>query len=303
VEIGEAVGTIAAQSIGEPGTQLTMRTFHTGGVASSEDITQGLPRVEELFEARKSFKENAGALISEVDGKVAEIVEDGNKVRITVEHSYEFEGKENTQTELRFYETSRRATILVQLGSNVKAGDKLTEGSIDTYKLLEVANVTAVEKYILEEVQKVYGQNGIGISDKHIEIIIKQMLQKLAIIDGGDTKLLAGTQVTVNTFNEANYQAFSEGKRPAVAYPLLQGIKSASLNVESFLSAVSFQETAKTLINAAIRGKKDDLDGLKENVITGKLIPAGTGLVRYRDPEYKVNSAKVSYGEYTIASK
>ncbi len=267
VEIGEAVGIMAAQSIGEPGTQLTMRTFHTGGVAGG-DITMGLPRVQELFEARTPKGE---AVISEITGEVVSISETGGRYTVVVRN----------ELEEKSYLTNFGARLRVKVGQNVVNGEKITEGTISPKKLLEVADVTAVQKYILKEVQKVYRSQGISISDKHIEVIVRQMLRKLVIVEGGDTEMLPGTRVDMVDFTEQNEIALIEGRRPAVARPLVLGITKAALETDSFLSAASFQETTRVLTDAAIRGKIDILHGLKENVITGKLIPAGTGL---RDP-------------------
>ena len=265
VEVGEAVGIMAAQSIGEPGTQLTMRTFHTGGVAGS-DITQGLPRVQELFEARNPKGE---ALISEIAGKVTKIEEKNGCYLVTVTNDLE----EKT------YTTNFGARLRVKKGDMVKNGGKITEGAISPKKLLEVSDVTAVENYILKEVQKVYSAQSIGISDKHIEVIVRQMLRKVFVVDAGDTDMLSGTRVNINTFTAKNTKAILEGKHPAVFSPLILGITKAALETESFLSAASFQETTRVLTDAAIKGKLDSLHGLKENVITGHLIPAGRGLV------------------------
>ncbi len=263
--IGEAVGIMAAQSIGEPGTQLTMRTFHTGGVAGS-DITQGLPRVQELFEARPP---KGVAVISKIDGVVKDITEKGGAFSITVKNKLE----EITLN------TNYGARLRVTQGQEVKAGQKLTEGAVDPSELLINAGVNAVEKYILKEVQKVYRRQGIGISDKHIEVIISQMLRKVHILDSGDTNLLPDTLVDRVKFTEENQKALLEGKRPAVCTPKILRITKAALETESFLSAASFQETAKILTDAAIKGKTDYLHGLKENVITGRLIPAGRGIL------------------------
>lgn len=270
VQIGEAVGIMAAQSIGEPGTQLTMRTFHTGGVAGS-DITQGLPRVQELFEARTPKGE---ALISEITGKVVKIEEKNGCYNITVEN--DIDGQKT-------YTTNFGARLRVKKGDMVKNGGQLTEGAISPKKLLEVADVTAVENYILKEVQKVYSAQSIGISDKHIEVIVRQMLRKVLVVEAGDTDLLAGTRVNINTFTAKNVDAIMAGKHPAVFSPLILGITKSALETESFLSAASFQETTRVLTDAAIKGKVDYLHGLKENVITGHLIPAGRGLMKEED--------------------
>ena len=265
VQVGEAVGIMAAQSIGEPGTQLTMRTFHTGGVAGS-DITQGLPRVQELFEARNPKGE---ALISEIPGTITKIEEKNGCYLVTVRNDLE----EKT------YTTAFGAKLRVKKGDKVINGGKITEGAIDPKKLLEVSDVTAVEKYIIKEVQKVYSAQSIGISDKHIEVIVRQMLRKVYVIDAGDTDLIAGTRASINTFTNKNNEAIVNGKRPAVFSPLILGITKAALETDSFLSAASFQETTRVLTDAAIKGKVDYLHGLKENVITGHLIPAGRGLM------------------------
>ncbi|MDD3113611.1 MAG: DNA-directed RNA polymerase subunit beta' [Candidatus Izemoplasmatales bacterium] len=272
-EVGESVGTIAAQSIGEPGTQLTMRTFHTGGVAG-EDITQGLPRVQELFEARKS---KLKAIISEINGEVDEITPVEERSIIIIKN----------EIETKKYETNSNVQPLVSVGDKVTAGMQLTEGAIDPKELLRVADMLTVQQYILKEVQKVYRSQAVEISDKHIEIIVRQMTRKMTVILEGDTELLPGSQISVNEFIEANKVAFAEGKRPAIAKPVLLGITKASLRSESFLSACSFQETTRVLTDAAIRGKSDPLLGLKENVIIGGLIPAGTGILRHKSLEYE----------------
>ena len=279
VEVGEAVGIMAAQSIGEPGTQLTMRTFHTGGVAGS-DITQGLPRVQELFEARTPKGE---ALISEISGKVTNIEEKGGCYLVTVKN--DLESKE--------YTTAFGAKLRVKKGDTVINGGKITEGAISPKKLLEVSDVTAVEKYIIKEVQKVYSAQSIGISDKHIEVIIRQMLRKVFVLDAGDTDMIAGTRVSINTFTAKNNEAIASGKRPAVFSPLLLGITKAALETDSFLSAASFQETTRVLTDAAIKGKTDYLHGLKENVITGHLIPAGRGLLPEEDGDKLIDEFTV----------
>ena len=266
-KVGDTVGIMAAQSIGEPGTQLTMRTFHTGGVAGS-DITQGLPRVQELFEARKPKGE---AIISEITGKVESITVD-EKDKSTIRITNELESKE--------YTTVIGAHVIVSEGEEVENGQALTSGAINPKELLQVADVTAVEKYIVQEVHKVYRIQGIDISDKHIEVIVKQMLRKMVIVDAGDTSLLPGTRVEINRFTEENEKAILEGKRPAVGYPRVLGITKAALDTESFLSSASFQETTKVLTDAAIKGSVDYLHGLKENVMIGKLIPAGETFTR-----------------------
>ena len=265
VELGEVVGIMAAQSIGEPGTQLTMRTFHDGGVAGGADITQGLPRIQELFEARNP---KAKSIISEIEGDVTSLIDNAGRVEVVI----------TNELETRSYLAPYGAKIRVDVGDHISIGDKITKGSIDPKELLSVADVETVENYIIKEVQKVYRIQGIEISDKHIEIIVKQMLRKMKVIEGGDTGCLPGTNVNISAFTELNREVLKEGKHPAVARPVLLGITKASLETESFLSAASFQETTKILTDAAIKGKKDLLKGLKENVLIGKLLPAGTGL-------------------------
>ena len=269
VLLGETIGIMAAQSIGEPGTQLTMRTFHMGGVAGDADITQGLPRIQELFEARVP---KAKSIISEINGHVSTITTQGDhnnqRSEVTVANDLE------TKT----YLTPIGAKVAVSEGDIVEPGDKITEGSISPKELLSVASAEAVEKYILKEVQQVYRLQGIEISDKHIEIIIQQMMRRMKIVEGGDTTALPGSHVSVKNFTELNRQVLKEGKHPAVGRPILLGITKASLETDSWLSAASFQETTRILTDAAIRGKVDHLKGLKENVIIGKLLPAGTGL-------------------------
>jgi DNA-directed RNA polymerase subunit beta' len=264
VALGEAVGIMAAQSIGEPGTQLTMRVFHTGGMAGS-DITSGLPRVQELVEARNPKGES---LISEIAGTVTEIKDLGGRYEVTVKNDLD----EKT------YTTGYNARLRVKKGDVIENGAKITEGAVSPKKLLEVADPEKVEVLMLKEIQKVYAAQGIGISDKHIEVIVRQMLRKMYIIDAGDTTLLPGTRVSVERFTEANQRVLINGGRPAVGHPMILGITKAALETESFLSAASFQETTRVLTDAAIKAKSDPLHGLKENVITGKLIPAGTGL-------------------------
>lgn len=273
VEVGEAVGTIAAQSIGEPGTQLTMRTFHTGGVAGS-DITQGLPRIQEIFEARNP---KGQAVITEIEG----VVED---IKLAKDRQQEIVVKGANET--RSYLASGTSRLKVEVGQSVERGEVLTEGSIEPKNLLAVAGLNATESYLLKEVQKVYRMQGVEIDDKHVEVMVRQMLRKVRIIEAGDTKLLPGSLVDIHSFTDANREAFKERKRPATAKPVLLGITKASLETESFLSAASFQETTRVLTDAAIKGKRDDLLGLKENVIIGKLIPAGTGMRRYSDVKY-----------------
>ena len=274
VEVGEAVGTIAAQSIGEPGTQLTMRTFHTGGVASSEDITQGLPRIQEIFEARNPKGE---AVITEVTGEVVEITEEAatRKKEVTVKG----------ETDTRTYEVPFTARMHVEVGDFIHRGTPLTEGSIQPKHLLQVRDTLSVETYLLAEVQKVYRSQGVEIGDKHVEVMVRQMLRKVRVMDAGDTDLLPGTLMDIADFEQANQQILFDGGVPATSRPVLMGITKASLETNSFLSAASFQETTRVLTDAAIRGKKDPLLGLKENVIIGKIIPAGTGMARYRNLE------------------
>jgi DNA-directed RNA polymerase subunit beta' len=269
VEVGEAVGVVAAQSIGEPGTQLTMRTFHTGGVASASDITQGLPRIQELFEARNP---KGKAVLSEVDGKVKAVDRlRGGTSLITIVDNKDKEYK---------YSVDPNVEALVRKGSVVKAGQKLTPGSINPKELLRVVSTDAASAYILEEVQKVYRAQGVEISDKHIELIIRQMLRRIHVVTEGETDLLPGTEVSISEFKRENKKAFKENKKLAVGRPILLGITRASLRSDSFLSAASFQETTRILTDAAIKGKTDELHGLKENVIIGGLIPAGTGILR-----------------------
>lgn len=281
VEVGEAVGTIAAQSIGEPGTQLTMRTFHTGGVAGS-DITQGLPRIQEIFEARNP---KGQAVITEIEG----VVED---IKLAKDRQQEIVVKGANET--RSYLASGTSRIIVEIGQPVQRGEVLTEGSIEPKNYLSVAGLNATESYLLKEVQKVYRMQGVEIDDKHVEVMVRQMLRKVRIIEAGDTKLLPGSLVDIHNFTDANREAFKHCKRPATAKPVLLGITKASLETESFLSAASFQETTRVLTDAAIKGKRDDLLGLKENVIIGKLIPAGTGMRRYSDVKYEKTAKPVA---------
>ncbi len=267
VDVGEAVGIIAAQSIGEPGTQLTMRTFHSGGVAG-DDITQGLPRVEELFEARKPKHH---AIIAENEGTV-EVQDDLRKVTITSDDGEPHE-----------YEIPYGARMVAQTGMKMKLGDKITEGSINPHDILRVCGLKETQRYLVYEVQKVYKSQGVGINDKHIEVMVRQMLHKVKIEDSGDTYFLPGEYIDINSFEAVNARVIENGGEPAVAKPILLGITKASLATDSFLSAASFQETTRVLTDAAIKGKVDPLIGLKENVIIGKLIPAGTGMGRYRN--------------------
>ena len=292
VQVGEAVGIIAAQSIGEPGTQLTMRTFHTGGVAGG-DITQGLPRVEELFEARKP---KGLAIIAEFGGKV--------EVRDT---------KKKREVVVTNQETGEQKAYLIPYGSRIKArimdgividaGDELTEGSVNPHDILRIKGVRAVQDYMIKEVQRVYRLQGVEINDKHIEVIVRQMLKKIRVEEAGDSEFLPGTQVDVLDFNDVNEQLEAEGKEPAVGKQVILGITKSSLATNSFLSAASFQETTKVLTEAAINGREDPLVGLKENVIIGKLIPAGTGMHMYRDVKLSTDQDEVvvSEEEDTIA--
>ena len=273
VEIGETVGVMAAQSIGEPGTQLTMRTFHTGGVAGGEDITQGLPRVQELFEARNP---KGKATIAEIDGKVTKIKEDHGKYKISI----------TNKLETKEHVTNYGSKLSVEKGDEVKCGDKLTEGAISPKELLDVTDPITTQEYILKEVQNTYRSQGVDISDKHIEIIARRMISRMRIIEGGDTKFLPGSLVNFYDFTNGNKDAVIHGKRPASGKPVLLGITKASLETDSFLSAASFQETTRILTDAAIKGKVDALEGLKENVIIGKAIPAGTGIKDYQDVDY-----------------
>ena len=281
VEVGESVGIIAAQSIGEPGTQLTMRTFHTGGVAGA-DITQGLPRIQELFEARTP---KGKAIISEINGTISEIEQVEERYKVTVENGFEE----------HVYETNSGVTLLVVEGEDVFSGQKITDGSIDPKQLLKATDAETTQQYILKEVQKVYRAQGIEISDKHIEIIIHQMMKKINIVLEGDTLLLPGQQVSIREFKEANQVALQGRLNPAKGRPVLLGITRASLRSESFLSAASFQETTRVLTDAAIHGKVDELVGLKENVIIGGLIPAGTGILK--DTKFTYEKPKVEEPE------
>lgn len=269
VEVGEAVGIIAAQSIGEPGTQLTMRTFHTGGVAG-DDITQGLPRIQEIFEARNP---KGQAVISEIDGVVTAINEGRDRQQeITVQG----------EVETRNYTVPYTGRLKVGVNAEVLRGQELTEGSIDPKELLKVKDMVSVQEYLLLEVQKVYRMQGVEIGDKHVEVMVRQMLRKVRVIDAGDTDVLPGTLLDVHQFTDANERVLLDGRTPATGRPVLLGITKASLETDSFLSAASFQETTRVLTDAAIKGKRDELLGLKENVIIGKLVPAGTGMNRYR---------------------
>ena len=275
VEIGEAVGTMGAQSIGEPGTQLTMRTFHTGGVAGGEDITQGLPRVEELFEARTP---KGKALIAEIDGTVSKIEDVKGRTKIYIKNA----------NEIREHLTAYGAKLRVEKGDKVQAGDRLTEGNVSPKELLMVTDPNTVQQYILKEVQKVYRSQGVDINDKHVELIARRMISQIRIMDSGDTNFLPSTVVSINKFAEGNKDVILQGKKPAIGQPILLGITKSSLQTDSFLASASFQETTRILTEAAVKGKVDNLHGLKENVIIGKLIPAGTGAKEYMDIGYSL---------------
>ncbi len=277
VEIGEAVGIMAAQSIGEPGTQLTMKNFNTGGVAGGEDITQGLPRVQEIFEARNP---KGKATISEINGVVTKIVDEGGHFKIYVKND----------VETREHSTNYGVDVICEIGQEVKAGEKLTKGAVNPKELLVVTDPITVQEYILFEIQRVYRSQGVEVSDKHVEIIAKRMISKIKIIDSGDSLFLPGTMVDINHFTDENKRLILEGKRPSTGKPVLLGITKASLETDSFLSAASFQETTRILTDAAVHGRVDHLNGLKENVIIGKLIPAGTGAKQYREVDYSLEN-------------
>ena len=271
VSIGEAVGTIAAQSIGEPGTQLTMRTFHTGGVSVEADITQGLPRVEEIFEARRPKGE---AIISEVAGKV-KIEDAGERYKITIDSS---------EGEVKYMTPPKNKTVLaVKNGDTVEVGQSLTAGPIYPNDILKIIGLKGVQEYLLKEVLGVYRAQDVRINAKHVEIIIRQMLRKVKIEDPGDSDLLPGTMLDLQNYEQINDEILMNGGRPATAKRVLLGIAKAALASESFLSAASFQETSRVLTDAAVKGKVDHLTGLKENIMIGKLIPAGTGMKEYRE--------------------
>ena len=276
VENGEAVGIMAAQSIGEPGTQLTMRTFHSGGVAGAEDITQGLPRVEEIFEARNP---KGKATIAEITGKITKIEDANGKWEITIMND----------ADSRKHTTTYGAKLRVEEGMEVNAGDRLTEGTISPKELLAVTDAITTQEYILREIQKVFKSQGVDIADKHIEVIASRMINKMRITDAGDTDLVAGLSVSIRKFMSKNKPVILAGKVPATGYPIILGITKSSLETDSFLSAASFQETTRVLTDAAIKGKVDELKGLKENVILGKLIPAGTGAKGYSDIEIELS--------------
>ena len=285
VEAGEAVGTVAAQSIGEPGTQLTLRNFHTGGVAGNEDITQGLPRVQEIVEARNP---KGRATITEVTGEVESIEEN------PAERTKDVTVKGETDT--RTYTLPITARMRVAEGDFVHRGTALNEGSIDPKELIRVRDVLSTETYLLAEVQKVYRMQGIDLLDKHVEIMIRQMMRKVRVMDPGDTDMLPGQLMDIGQFRDANYKTLVAGNIPATARPVILGITKAALETNSFLSAASFQETTRVLTDSAIRGKNDPLVGLKENVIIGKIIPAGTGMSTYRN----IKPKEVNVAAYSI---
>jgi DNA-directed RNA polymerase subunit beta' len=272
VEIGQAVGIVAAQAIGEPGTQLTMRTFHIGGIAGS-DITQGLPRVEEIFEARPPKGE---AIISEVNGKVIAIENMDKNISLKIE-------AEDKQKTIKEYLVPAGSTLKVAEGDLVGKGSQLSEGHIDLKKLYKTVGWEEVYRYIIREIQEVYASQGEGINDKHIEVIVRQMFSRVLILKEGGTNFLVGDTIEVDEFNEENERVKAAGGEKAAGEKLLLGITKVALSTDSFLSAASFQETARVLINASVQGKEDKLRGLKENVIIGKLIPAGTGYKNIRD--------------------
>jgi DNA-directed RNA polymerase subunit beta' len=252
-----------------------MRTFHTGGVAGGEDITQGLPRVQELFEARNP---KGKSTIAEIQGTVTSVENAGGRYNIIVANDVD------TKEHL----TNYGAKLRVSVGSKVSAGERLTEGNINPKELLAVTDPITVQEYILKEIQKIYCSQGVGISDKHIEVMARRMISRIRIVDTGDTNLLMGKMISINEFTDANKGVILQGKRPATGRPVLLGITKASLETDSFLSAASFQETTRILTDAAIKGKVDRLQGLKENVIIGKLIPAGTGVKRYADVDFEL---------------
>jgi DNA-directed RNA polymerase subunit beta' len=283
VQVGEAVGIIAAQSIGEPGTQLTMRTFHTGGIASTGDITQGLPRVEELFEARKPKR---AAIVCEHSGKVR--IETQDKITHVIIETDEGETKD--------YTIPFGTGVIVRDGDVVEPGSILTSGSVYPQDILKTQGIKGVQNYILREIQSVYRSQGVDINDKHVEVIVRQMMKKVQVENPGDTNILPGEKLDLHRFEEETMNALENGLRPPVGKRILLGITKAALSKESFLSAASFQETAKVLTEAAIKNKIDPLIGLKENVIIGKLIPAGTGIKDYKNvsPQTVVGSANNS---------
>ena len=296
VQVGESVGIIAAQSIGEPGTQLTMRTFHTGGVAGG-DITQGLPRVEELFEARKP---KGLAIISEIPGLV-QVLDQKKKREVVVTDVTQDEGVKDRQ---KTYLIPYGSRLKVTDGQVIEAGDEITEGSVNPHDIMKIRGIRAVQDYLLREVQRVYRLQGVEINDKHIEVIVRQMLKKVRIEKPGDTDFLPGAFVDFLDFEDMNEQLIAEGKEAAEGTRVVLGITKAALATNSFMSAASFQETTKVLTDAAIKGRVDPLIGLKENVIIGQLIPAGTGLRRYRgvklDTDAKIELKKA---EEALAAK
>jgi len=284
VKLGEAVGIVTAQAIGEPGTQLTMRTFHTGGVAAGGDITQGLPRVQEIFECQPP---KGKAAVSELDGKLVDIKEEGSWRTIKIAGRLETttgksrgktkKKKEISEYQEKEYQIPSRTALWVAKGDEVKRGQQLNEGHLDLKELFKIAGKESVYRYIIKEVQSIYTAQGEALSDKHIELIVRQMFSRVRVKDPGDTKLLIGDIVEKPRFLLANDRMRQSGGRPATAVQLLMGITKVALTTESWLSAASFQETAKVLISASTQGREDMLRGLKENVIIGKLIPAGTG--------------------------
>ena len=280
IKVGEAVGVIAAQSIGEPGTQLTMRTFHTGGIAATGDITQGLPRVEELFEARKP---KGVATICEVQGVVS--IDDSDNMKHIIVR------EEGTNELLKEYVLPFNAELKVKDGDKIVPGDMLNAGSVNPQDIIRVQGVKGVQDYLLEQVQSVYRSQGVDVNDKHVEIIVRQMLRKVRIEDAGTTEMLPGQLVDMFTFEEQNEKTIVAGGRPATAKRVLLGITKAALATDSFLSAASFQETSRVLTEAAICTKRDPLIGLKENVIIGKLIPAGTGMKEYKNVSVQTSSS------------
>ncbi|MFI3228638.1 MAG: DNA-directed RNA polymerase subunit beta' [Bacillota bacterium] len=301
VKLGEAVGIIAAQSIGEPGTQLTMRTFHTGGVASGADITQGLPRVVELFEARKPKGE---AVITDIKGTATVRVDTTGETPVTivtvVRDGHVVDPKDTKNENMMVYKLPAKSTVLVKDGQAVEAGDMLTLGSVNPQDILRTKGVQGVQEAMIREVQSAYESNGVNINDKHIEVIVRQMLRKVKVNDPRDTTLLMNEQVNIVTFEEENERVLEEGGLPAMANRILLGITKASLATSSFLSAASFQETAKVLTEAAIKSKVDHLVGLKENVIIGKLIPAGTGMMQYRNVGIEKTAVDIDIDEETV---
>jgi DNA-directed RNA polymerase subunit beta' len=290
VDIGEAVGIIAAQSIGEPGTQLTMRTFHTGGVASADDITQGLPRVQEIFEARIP---KGRSPISEAAGRIE--IEETDKTRKVIVTP-------DDGSEVLEYPVSKRSRLLVADGDHIEVGDMLTVGTPEPHEVLRILGVRKAQEHLVDEVQAVYRQQGVSIHDKHIEVIVRQMLRRVTIIEAGEADLLPGELAERGRFESENRRVVAEGGKPASGRPELMGITKASLATESWLSAASFQETTRVLTDAAIHAKSDPLLGLKENVILGKLIPAGTGLPRYNqvkvEPTEEAKAAMYSMPNY-----